>query len=325
MCGNFGLLLLKSSSINSDGVSTTLRVGGTSEDPLDQSLRESIHAVGRLNGLRVSRSGLSLSSTHGIGASVNGLQASRSGLSLSTHGISLSMNGLNPSASSGNPNAPHQSKSIFSQVLPSLRTRRKSLQLVDISYHSTGHDRDTRDLDFEGSETTLPVRLLPPLHILEAQTASTEIRGGQAGGISSLEYYSRTSASHHDNEMLLNPKATRVRCVARKRVPLSSDLAALYRRTGGDTAADATGTFIGHTRFATSSINRVPELHPHEWIPFHDEDMWVMNQNLGTFEKIRAKFGLHISHNGDFDALSCYSQMVTVGDIGLWLERGMLL
>jgi hypothetical protein len=30
--------------------------------------------------------------------------------------------------------------------------------------------------------------LLPAIHILEAQTAATEVRGGQAGGYSALEY-----------------------------------------------------------------------------------------------------------------------------------------
>ena len=60
----------------------------------------------------------------------------------------------------------------------------------------------------------------------------------------------------------------------RKRVPLSSDLAALYRsQSTGSSSRDSTVTNIGHTRFATSSINRVPELHPHEWVPFRDENV----------------------------------------------------
>ena len=30
---------------------------------------------------------------------------------------------------------------------------------------------------------------------------------------------------------------------------------------------------------------------------------------------------VHISHNGDFDALRAYGQIMVVGDVGLWLER----
>ncbi|RYH31978.1 hypothetical protein EON65_01560 [archaeon] len=78
---------------------------------------------------------------------------------------------------------------------------------------------------------------------------------------------------------------------------------------------------IGHTRFATSSINQVPELHPHEWVPFHDELVWLFNPNSGRFENLRTKVGLHISHNGDFDAMEAFSQVMVVDEVGLWLER----
>ncbi len=78
---------------------------------------------------------------------------------------------------------------------------------------------------------------------------------------------------------------------------------------------------IGHTRFATSSINKVTELHPHEWVPFHDEVVWLFNASSGKFEKATTTVGIHISHNGDFDAMSAYSQVMVVNEIGLWLER----
>lgn len=78
---------------------------------------------------------------------------------------------------------------------------------------------------------------------------------------------------------------------------------------------------IGHTRFATSSINQVPELHPHEWTPFHDETVWQFNTANGKFEKTTTNVGVHITHNGDFDAMEAYSQTMVVNEIGLWLER----
>lgn len=80
---------------------------------------------------------------------------------------------------------------------------------------------------------------------------------------------------------------------------------------------------IGHTRFATSSVNVVPELHPHEWVPFHDEIIWKFNTDTGRFERSKTLFGLHITHNGDFDAMEAYSSIMVVDEIGLWLERAL--
>ena len=79
---------------------------------------------------------------------------------------------------------------------------------------------------------------------------------------------------------------------------------------------------IGHTRFATSSINRVVELHPHEWVPFHPETVWVFDAIRGRLDR-RENYtvGVHISHNGDFDALEAYSQPLVVEEVGYWLER----
>jgi hypothetical protein len=95
------------------------------------------------------------------------------------------------------------------------------------------------------------VKLLSPLVILQSQTASTEIRGGQAGGYSSLEYDGQGS-----RDVSMNVK--RVRLVARKRHALAADLAILYKKKGGRTPTTAdTLSVIGHTRFATSSANQV--------------------------------------------------------------------
>ena len=92
---------------------------------------------------------------------------------------------------------------------------------------------------------------LSPLLILEAQTASTEIRGGQAGGYSSFEYDDLRKES-----AVMTTK--RVRLVARKRHALAADLAALFKRKGGRVPSEmATFSVIGHTRFATSSVNVV--------------------------------------------------------------------
>jgi hypothetical protein len=73
--------------------------------------------------------------------------------------------------------------------------------------------------------------ILPPISILEAQTACTEIRGGQAGGYSCIEY----------KEGLISnaPACTRVRMVARKRHPLAADLSKLFAGKGGNPSASS--------------------------------------------------------------------------------------
>ena len=159
---------------------------------------------------------------------------------------------------------------------------------------------------------------LPSLDILQAQISSTEIRGGQAGGISSMEKYKEKA----------QVISSRVRAVARKRYPLAVDLAQKYRKHSAKNAKmfiseplPEAVTYIGHTRFATSSVNTEPELHPHEWTPFHMEDVWSFNTKSCQFEKHKVNVGLHISHNGDFDILSAYGKKVVVNDVGLWLER----
>ena len=172
--------------------------------------------------------------------------------------------------------------------------------------------------------------LLSPLFILQAQTASTEVRGGQAGGISSIEYKSGTSkkgsgASGFENKFeggeINTPKMFRVRCVARKRYPLASDLAELFlKKNGGEPDSSVAVTFIGHTRFATSSVNVVSELHPHEWVPPREEMIWQMSPS-GKFEQVVTTFGLHLTHNGDFDALEAYSGHIVVNEVGMFIER----
>ena len=83
----------------------------------------------------------------------------------------------------------------------------------------------------------------------------------------------------------------------------------------------ATTSFIGHTRFATSSVNVDSELHPHEWVKFHDEMVWNFCKKDRRFKKVTAHVGIHITHNGDFDCLAGYDLKLTNEDIGLWLER----
>jgi hypothetical protein len=170
--------------------------------------------------------------------------------------------------------------------------------------------------------------LLDPLFILEAQTAATEVRGGQAGGISSIEYTQSKAAggsSGYDAKFSSGgesiPNMFRVRAVARKRYPLAKDLAQKFLdRFGRQPDSSLAVTFVGHTRFATSSINVESELHPHEWVPIRAETVWRMSSS-GKFEQSELAYCLHLTHNGDFDAMDMYSTTIVNGEIGLWLER----
>ena len=161
----------------------------------------------------------------------------------------------------------------------------------------------------EGSVKAAVAPLLNVAAILELQASNTELRGGQAGGLSSLSY-----------PMAGPPVNARVRCVARKRHPLSRDLGDMFRSQVKVSQSDSVSV-IGHTRFATSSINTVPELHPHQWSSFVHDEVWKFSKRTQRMEKSLELCGLHLSHNGDNDALSMYDETLTVNDLGLWLEK----
>ena len=164
-------------------------------------------------------------------------------------------------------------------------------------------------------ESTGQRDLLPWLKVLEAQTSCTEVRGGQAGGISCLEKFGAKSGKVN---------VSRVRAVARKRFPLASDLAKKFagrKSNRNPQAIPECVSFLGHTRFATSSANKEEELHPHEWEPAHEEHVWRYNATAGEFQREKATVVLHITHNGDFDILAAFGQKLVVDDVGLWLER----
>lgn len=98
-------------------------------------------------------------------------------------------------------------------------------------------------------------KMMSPVKILEAQTACTEIRGGQAGGYSSIEYkylqqehQSRFEAMFGSQTIAI-PKNYRVRMVARKRHPLAADLSALYMRQRGGQHPDPKSTITGKIVF----------------------------------------------------------------------------
>ncbi len=91
------------------------------------------------------------------------------------------------------------------------------------------------------STTDDDLAIISPVSILRAQTSSTEIRGGQAGGYSSFEY----KQSAVGERVIPTPLTTRVRTVARKRHPLAADLANHYLNARGGRAPESSSTLTG--------------------------------------------------------------------------------
>lgn len=329
MCGNFGLLMLGVPP-PATGAPTGLPGAEPEEtqrykrvtDPSDDPFNATIHAVSRLNGVRLAgdpswaaQQRASNQNNNSWGKSSHGGlggKSSHGGLGgKSSHG------GLGGKSSHGGVGG-KSSHGAWSQMKSS---HGKYAIVVGGADNSENTDDIVRDY------------MLPPLRILESQTSATEVRGGQAGGYSSIEskpVRNAAAAGEDINAVMPSTIATspsytpsncRVRLVARKRHPLAADLAKLYQKTNGNPDGKSTITIIGHTRFATSSVNIVPELHPHEWIPFHNENFWFFNAETGKYLKINQYTGIHITHNGDFDAMEAYSSTMVVDEVGLWLER----
>lgn len=78
-----------------------------------------------------------------------------------------------------------------------------------VSFDGVGDDEASESEDEGATTTTVKDVLKNPLLILEAQAANTEIRGGQAGGYSSLEYTKvkndSPAAMHPTNEEVNSP------------------------------------------------------------------------------------------------------------------------
>eukprot|EP01031_Cornospumella_fuschlensis_P033081 gene33081-40016_t len=113
----------------------------------------------------------------------------------------------------------HHEKSFHKQTSPGDSSLHESM-------HEVAKTQGMRYQEQTDNDSTKQ-ELINPLKILEAQTACTEIRGGQAGGFSTIEY--KIARKEHESryEAMFNasivavPEMTRVRMVARKRHPLA--------------------------------------------------------------------------------------------------------
>ncbi len=139
----------------------------------------------------------------------------------------------------------HHSDTFHKQV-----TARDDLdRSVSASMHQVSRLHGIRMRD--ENDSSISETLVSPLKILEAQTANTEIRGGQSGGYSSIEYqyirteYNSTFDALFRPSLITIPTNTRVRMVARKRHPLAADLSKLYLKQRGGSIPNPKTTITG--------------------------------------------------------------------------------
>ena len=76
--------------------------------------------------------------------------------------------------------------------------------------------------------------------------------------------------------------------------------------SGSPPSLSSSRLFLGHTRFATSSVPSVVETHPHAWSPERRMRVWGVEEGGGGggARRVRARVrnvGHYITHNGDFE------------------------
>jgi hypothetical protein len=196
--------------------------------------------------------------------------------------------------------------------------------------------------------------------ILERMCAITQVRGGQAAGIASMtsaagrvinplqaalqngDSSSNGAHGRRGGGATADPEAggsnvsgvrvggacpppllrsARRRLVNTKRGDMPVALRQLYTAHAGRAYPPGAhaAAYIGHTRFATASLPAVMETHPHEWTPFAPGKVWTFEG--GAFVASVRPVGIHLTHNGDLDALTLFHHELPVGTLGLWLER----
>jgi len=119
------------------------------------------------------------------------------------------------------------------------------------------------------------------LTMLQQMTRITMIRGAQSGGLV-------TFVQNHD-------KAIRNRVVNRKRTDLSDKLFQQVRRSMKNSSSSrGAKMFVGHTRFATTSIADFDGTHPHQFSPRRNRNIYDMQTGNCAVRGVEN----FITHNG---------------------------
>lgn len=137
------------------------------------------------------------------------------------------------------------------------------------------------------------------LTMLQQMTRITMIRGAQSGGLVTFV------EEHTSGGKRTEWKAIRNRVVNRKRTDLSNKLFAKVRQSmrfapsnsNNSLASSTAKFFMGHTRFATTSVSDFPGTHPHQFTPRTNRKIYDLQTGSYSMSGVEN----FITHNGDFD------------------------
>eukprot|EP00928_Gymnodinium_smaydae_P050536 TRINITY_DN3409_c0_g1_i3.p1 TRINITY_DN3409_c0_g1~~TRINITY_DN3409_c0_g1_i3.p1 ORF type:complete len:1639 (+),score=222.45 TRINITY_DN3409_c0_g1_i3:43-4959(+) len=168
--------------------------------------------------------------------------------------------------------------------------------------------------------------LFPPVlaQVLTGVLDVVELRGAQAGGVNTF-----VESAGWSKRGSYGPTPVVTKIVKQKRGMLASvlfkqlrgKLSRLQWRNLGALRPMPVVLAQGHSRFGTSSAPAVNETHPHQWEGTSLELIWSFDEDDASWKARTINYGITITHNGDFDAWQPYEDVVSNGELGLWLER----
>lgn len=149
------------------------------------------------------------------------------------------------------------------------------------------------------------------------------VRGAQSAGV--VTFVNR-SQRHSDQlvgirSRVVNSKRSDLSVKIRKKVASDEMRMRITSSCGGSYESDSlVKTYVGHTRFATSSIASFDGTHPHQWSP---PRRWQMYDVRGphTGRKSLKLVENFITHNGDFDAYEIQGKSYALDSVQAWLEE----
>uniref|UniRef100_A0A7S3DUG1 Glutamine amidotransferase type-2 domain-containing protein n=1 Tax=Entomoneis paludosa TaxID=265537 RepID=A0A7S3DUG1_9STRA len=162
--------------------------------------------------------------------------------------------------------------------------------------------------------------------LLNRMIQITMMRGAQSGGV--VMWESKTSKDKNGTTTTIN-KENCVRVIKAKRQDLSKLLTGRVRAKGCTWRGDknpSIRTFLGHTRFATSSKATLEGTHPHQWTPpekrrvypLDDDALWNTT-DATKMQPTTRKMSNYITHNGDFDFFKMHGRLASLSKIQKWL------
>ena len=161
------------------------------------------------------------------------------------------------------------------------------------------------------------------LDMLQKMINVTMVRGAQSAGV--VTFVNR-SQRHSDQlvgirSRVVNSKRSDLSVRIRKKVASDEMRMRITSSCGGSYESDSlVKTYVGHTRFATSSIASFDGTHPHQWSPPRRWHMYDLRgpRNGQKNMKLLENF---VTHNGDFDAYEIQGRSYALESVQAWLEE----